>query len=71
MQIFTRKINESIKTVDSVTITVLSVKGNQVRIGVDAPRDVAMHRDGISERIENDESRQEQTKLGNARVASE
>jgi carbon storage regulator len=51
MLILTRRVGESIKIGDNVTITVLGVKGNQVRIGVDAPRDVAVHREEIFERI--------------------
>ncbi len=51
MLILTRRVGESIKIGDKVTITVLGVKGNQVRIGVDAPRDVAVHREEIFERI--------------------
>ena len=40
---------------DDVTVTVLGVKGNQVRIGVNAPRDVAVHREEIFERIKREE----------------
>lgn len=51
MLILTRRISESLKIGDEVTITVLGVKGNQVRIGVKAPKDVAVHREEIYERI--------------------
>ena len=44
MLILTRRINESLVIGDDVTVTILDVKGNQVRIGVDAPRDVSVHR---------------------------
>lgn len=52
MLILTRKVGESLMIGDEVTITVLGVKGNQVRIGVNAPRDVAVHREEIYERIQ-------------------
>ena len=45
MLILTRRINESLVIGDDVTVTILGVKGNQVRIGVDAPRDVSVHRE--------------------------
>ncbi|MEA3644030.1 MAG: carbon storage regulator CsrA, partial [Lamprobacter sp.] len=47
MLILTRKVNESLVIGEDVVITVLGVKGNQVRIGVKAPRDVAVHREEI------------------------
>lgn len=51
MLILTRRVGESVMIGDNVTITVLGVKGNQVRVGVNAPRDVAVHREEIYERI--------------------
>lgn len=51
MLILTRRVGESVMVGDDVTITVLDVKGNQVRIGVNAPKDVAVHREEIYERI--------------------
>ena len=51
MLILTRRVNESLMIGDEVTITVLGVKGNQVRLGVNAPKDVAVHREEIYERI--------------------
>ncbi len=51
MLILTRKVNESLIVGDNITITVLGVKGNQVRIGVDAPKDVSVHRKEIYQRI--------------------
>jgi carbon storage regulator len=51
MLILTRRVGESVMIGDQVTVTVLGVKGNQVRLGVNAPRDVAVHREEIYERI--------------------
>ncbi|GHD32287.1 MAG: carbon storage regulator CsrA [Pseudomonadales bacterium] len=52
MLILTRRVGESLMIGDEVTITVLGVKGNQVRIGVNAPRDVSVHREEIYNRIQ-------------------
>ena len=52
MLILTRRIGETLMVGDEVTITVLGVKGNQVRIGVNAPKDVAVHREEIYQRIQ-------------------
>ena len=59
MLILTRRVGETVMIGDNVTITVLGVKGNQVRIGVDAPRDVAVHREEIYERIKNEQTTEE------------
>lgn len=48
MLILTRRINESLVIGDDITVTISGVKGNQVRIGVDAPRDVSVHREELS-----------------------
>ena len=52
MLILTRRIGETLMVGDEVTITVLGVKGNQVRIGVNAPKNVSVHREEIYHRIQ-------------------
>lgn len=51
MLILTRRVGETVMIGENVTVTVLGVKGNQVRIGVNAPKEVAVHREEIFERI--------------------
>lgn len=58
MLILTRRVGETLMIGDQVTVTVLGVKGNQVRIGVNAPRDVAVHREEIYERIKREQGPQ-------------
>ena len=54
MLILTRRAGETVMIGSDVTITVLGVKGNQVRIGINAPKDVAVHREEIYERIQSE-----------------
>jgi carbon storage regulator len=55
MLILTRRVGETVMIGNDVTVTVLGVKGSQVRVGVNAPRDVAVHREEIFERIKREE----------------
>ena len=55
MLILTRRVGETVMIGSDVTVTVLGVKGNQVRVGVNAPRDVAVHREEIFERIKREQ----------------
>lgn len=52
MLILTRRVGETLMIGDDITVTVLAVKGNQVRLGVEAPREVEVHREEVYRRIQ-------------------
>lgn len=58
--ILTRRINETLCIDENVKVTVLGVKGNQVRIGIDAPRDMPVHRQEIYEKIQREQQGNEE-----------
>jgi carbon storage regulator len=65
MLILTRRVGETLMVGDEVSVTVLGVKGNQVRIGINAPKHVAVHREEIYERI-----KREQQEEGSAQASA-
>ncbi len=71
MLILTRRVGETVMIGNDVTVTVLGVKGNQVRIGVNAPKDVAVHREEIYERIKREEDQDPQSGPSVAKIVDD
>lgn len=61
MLILTRRVGETLMIGDEMSVTVLGVKGNQVRIGINAPKDVAVHREEIYQRIKREQNPEDAT----------
>lgn len=70
MLILTRRVGEAIVIDEEVTVTVLGVKGNQVRIGVNAPKTVAVHREEIFERIKNERNSSAKSYIADSDLAA-
>src|SRR5208337_852381 len=71
MLILTRRVGETVMIGNEVTVTVLGVKGNQVRIGVNAPKNVAVHREEIYERIKREEDGDPSQHASGAEIADD
>jgi carbon storage regulator len=70
MLILTRRVGEALKIGDNVDVTILSVQGNQVRIGIKAPKDITVHREEIYSRIKEEQKQnQKLPQLGLPRAA--
>ena len=66
MLILTRRVGETLVIGDDVTVTVLGVRGNQVRLGVNAPKEVAVHREEIYQRIQMEKGGNESAPTGDS-----
>lgn len=71
MLILTRRVGETVMIGNEVTVTVLGVKGNQVRIGVNAPKDVPVHREEIFERIKREQDQDSGVRAPAAKIVDD
>ena len=62
MLILTRRIGETLKVGDDVSVTVLGIKGSQVRLGINAPKDVSVHREEVYDKINNNNKQKKESK---------
>ena len=71
MLILTRRTGETVMIGNEVTLTVLGVKGNQVRIGINAPKNVPVHREEIYERIKREQDQDGNVAVSNAKIVDD